>query len=164
MKRCIFIGQAMPREKKDPHDWPSLNAWLNKIGITDNQIRKNFCYSALVDYFPGSNGGSHNVPTPNEIKKERKRLTGSIKSFNPKIVVPVGRLSISYCLNQKVTPLNESVGKKYFQDPYNLLGYETTIIALPHPSGASTWYNNKENKLLLYTALDLLKKELVSNL
>lgn len=59
MRRVIFIGQAMPRVKRHPHDWPSLNKWLYSIGITDDQIKNNFCYSALVDYFPGSNGKSH---------------------------------------------------------------------------------------------------------
>jgi uracil-DNA glycosylase len=160
MKKCIFIGQAMPRIKKDPHDWPTLNTWLYSIGIKDEQIKKHFLYSALVDYFLGADRGSHKIPTSDEILKERKRLVKTITGFNPKVVVPVGRLSISYCLNQKVLPLKENIGKTYIKDPYNVLGYKVSIIPLPHPSGASTWRNKKENKKLLSMALNLLKREL----
>ncbi len=101
MKKVIFVGQAMPRFKKDLHDWPSLNSWLYSIDITHNQIKKYFFYSALVDYFPGIKNGSHRVPTPEEIKQERFRLSKTLKDFDPDLVIPIGRLSIAYCLNKK---------------------------------------------------------------
>ena len=151
----------MPRGKKDPHDWPSLNSWLYSIDIKREQIRENFFYSALVNYFPGSNGGSHRIPTKEEIEKDRDLLIETIKNFGPEIVVPVGRLSISYCLMQKVLPLKETVGKIFYKDPYLTLGSERIIIPFPHPSGASTWYNKKENKMLLLKSLKLLKSNLV---
>lgn len=161
MKRCMFIGQAMPRKKSSLHDWPSLNSWLYSIGLTDSQIEKYFFYSALVDYFPGSNGGSHNIPTKEEINKERKRLASMIKTFNPEITVPVGRLSISYCLDEQIQPLRNVVGKIFIKDPYLALGREIPIIPLPHPSGASTWYNKPENKKLLSKSLNLLKNRIL---
>lgn len=161
MRRAIFIGQAMPRFKRDLHDWPSLNSWLYSINIPHQQIRENFFYSALVDYFPGSKNGSHKIPTKEEVEKERERLINSIVAFNPEIVVPVGRLSISYCLAQKVLPLKENVGKVFYKDPYLALGSEKIIIPFPHPSGASTWYNKKENKELHLRSLLLLKENLI---
>lgn len=160
MKKTIFIGQAMPRFKKDPHDWPSLNKWLFDIGLTIEQLRKNTLYSALVDYFPGSKNGSHLVPTGQEIVNERKRLHKTIKRFDPEIVVPIGSLSISYCLDMKILPLKKHIGKTYFLDPYLALGENRLIIPLPHPSGASTWKHSKENKLLLKEALNLLKSSI----
>jgi len=164
MKRCIFIGQAMPRVKRDPYDWPSLNLWLSSIGISKDQIRENFLYSALVNYFPGALNGSHKVPTKVEIEKERKRLVSTIKNFKPEIVVPIGKLSISYCLEEKVEKLNDYIGKTYNANPYKVLGSETLIIPLPHPSGASTWRHKPENKVLLNKALEFLKTNLSSNL
>ncbi len=158
MKRAIFIGQAMPRFKKDPHDWPTLNTWLYSLGISHDQIRQNFLYSALVDYFPGSKGGSHLVPTEAEIEKERPRLHKTIRAFSPHLVVPIGKLSISYCLNQSIKTLGESIGKKFEVDPYLALGYKILVVPLPHPSGASTWRHKLENKILLTKALALLKK------
>ena len=157
MKRVIFIGQAMPRLKKDLHDWPSLNSWLYSIGITHNEIQKYFFYSALVDYFPGAKNGSHRVPTPEEIKKERTRLAKTLKEFNPDIVIPIGRLSIAHCLNKKVEPLEVNIGKTLIVNPYGLFK-KSLIIPLPHPSGASTWHYKKENQKLLQVSLSLLKR------
>ena len=160
MKRCIFIGQAMPKIKTDLHDWPSLNTWLYSIGINDKQIKKYFYYSALVDYFPGAKNGTHRVPSLAEIEKERPRLKETIINFNPRIIVPIGRLSIAHCLNQPIQPLINDVGKIYETDPYLLLGKKKLIIPLPHPSGASTWkHKSKNNKLLLKT-LKLLRLSL----
>lgn len=160
MKRAIFIGQAMPRTKKDPHDWPSLNSWLYSINITDSQIKENFFYSALVDYFPGSKGGSHRVPSQKEVKRERRRLKNTINHFDPDIVVPIGRLSISYCLQTEKPSLNGCIGKTFVLNPYGLMVREILIIPLPHPSGASTWHKKPSNKKLVKKALKILKENL----
>lgn len=162
MKKVLFVGQAMPRHKSTPHDWPTLNTWLYSIGLSQNQIEENFMYSALVDYFPGSTkGGSHLVPTEEEIKKERKRLEKTIKDFNPDMVVTIGKLSLSYCLDCKIDLLNEFIGKTFEADPYNLFGKKVTIIPLAHPSGASTWKYKPENKKLLDQALKLLRENII---
>ena len=155
MKRAIFVGQAMPRFKKDVHDWSSLNSWLYSIGISYSQIKENFFYSALVNYFPGAQNGSHRVPTSEEIKKDRHRLKKTLNGFNPDLVIPIGRLSIAYCLNKKVEPLEVNVGKTFMANPYGLFR-EVLIIPLPHPSGASTWH--RTNKRLLQVSLSLLKR------
>ena len=160
MKRTLFIGQAMPRTKSNPHDWPTLNAWLYAIGLTDDLIRNNFLYSALVNYFPGAKNGTHLVPTKEEIANERERLKKTIIDFNPEIVVPIGRLSIAYCLNKKVEPLEKHVGKTYFVNPYELFDKEILIIPFPHPSGASTWRYSKQGKKLIPIVLNLLKVNL----
>lgn len=160
MKRVIFIGQAMPRSKKDLHDWPSLNAWLYSIDITEGQIKENFFYSALVDYFPGSKGGSHRVPREKEIIREKRRLKNTIKNFGPDIVVPIGRLSISYCFQTERPSLKDYIGKSFVSNPYGLMDKEILIIPFPHPSGASTWYKKPENEKLVKKALKTLKENL----
>lgn len=160
MKRVIFIGQAMPRYKEELHDWKSLNKWLYSIGLTDEKIRRYFYYSALVDYFPGNRNGSHLVPNRQQIEKETERLTKTILEFAPEIVVPVGRLSISYCLQTSIASLKDVIGRAYFADPYLLTKRQIKIIPLPHPSGASTWKHKPENQKLLLKALHLLKAEL----
>lgn len=120
MKRTIFIGQAMPRVKRYPHDWPSLNTWLFSIGVSDGQIRKNFFYSALVDYFPGLARGSHRVPTKEEIEKEKIRLRRTINDFDPQVVVPIGKLSLAYCIGEDVKLLKDYIGKTFLLKPYGL--------------------------------------------
>ena len=160
MKRAIFVGQAMPRSKKDPHDWPSLNSWLYSINITDGQIKENFFYSALVDYFPGAKNGSHRTPSEKEIKEEKRRLKKAIDNFRPDILVPVGRLSISHCLQTQKISLMDYIGKSFIINPYGLMDREILIIPLPHPSGASTWHQKPQNKKLVKRALKTLKENL----
>lgn len=150
----------MPRHKKDLHDWPSLNVWLYGIGLTNNQIREHTYYSALVDYFPGSKGGSHLIPTSQEIQKEHSRLVKTIQDFDPQIVVCIGKLSIANCLGLKSINLAETIGKIYSVDPYGSLGRKIMVIPLPHPSGASTWRHKPANMILLTKALKLLKSQL----
>lgn len=158
MKKVMFVGQAMPRMKRNPHDWPSLNAWLATIWISREQIEENFLYSALVDYFPGSLNGAHIVPSREDIEKELPRLHKMIKEFNPDIMVPIGKLSISYCLGEKVDNLKDVVGNSYLIDPYLACGKNILTIPLPHPSGASTWRHKVENKALLIKAFNLLQE------
>lgn len=158
MKKVMFVGQAMPRLKRDPHDWPTLNNWLYSIGLSDTLIRSNFFYSALVDYFPGAKNGSHLVPTEEEIVKERKRLQKQLTDFNPEVVVTVGKLSIEKCLGINIKLLSDVIGKSYQVDPYMLFGKKVLVIPLPHPSGASTWRHNVSNKILLSQSLQLLSK------
>lgn len=150
----------MPRVKRHPHDWPTLNTWLYSIGITQSQIETNFHYSALVDYFPGSKKGSHLVPTKEEINQEHPRLVQTINDFKPDLVVSIGKLSISHCLNKESINLNETIGELFYIDPYGAIGSELPVIPLPHPSGASTWRYKPDNAKLLVKALELLKSNL----
>lgn len=154
----MFVGQAMPRVKRDPHDWPTLNNWLYTIGLSDTAIRSNFFYSALVDYFPGAKNGSHLVPTEEEIAKERKRLQRQLTVFNPEVVVTVGKLSAEKCLGVPIKLLSDVIGKSYQVDPYMLLGRTLLVVPLPHPSGASTWRHLAPNKILLTKSLQLLSE------
>jgi uracil-DNA glycosylase len=161
MKSVIFVGQAMPAVKRHPHHWPSLNLWLYSIGLTDENIQKNFLYTALVDYFPGYKGKSHKVPTKIEIEKEIERLKKTINDFKPDILVCIGRLSIANCFGEKNIVLNNYIGKSYKLNPYDLYIKEISVIPLPHPSGASTWRHKPENKILLQKALNILKEQLM---
>jgi uracil-DNA glycosylase len=153
----MFIGQAMPRFKGHPHHWPSLNSWLYSLGISDDEIKEYFFYSALVDYFPGTKNGSHKIPTKSEIESERKRLSSDIANFHPHIVVTIGKLSLAYCLKRDVVLLEDYIGKSFKVNPYGLYNRDILVLPLPHPSGASTWYKKPKNKTLLNKALKLLK-------
>ncbi|KKN44382.1 hypothetical protein LCGC14_0693780 [marine sediment metagenome] len=154
--RTAFIGQAMPRNKLTPHDWPSLNQWLYSVGITGDDIERHFLYSALVGYFPGAVNGSHIAPSKEDIDDERQRLKESLMAFGPEVVVPVGKLSILSCLNESGGPLSKYIGNWYMANPYGLYGRELPIVPLPHPSGASTWVYIDGHRELLNTALLLL--------
>lgn len=163
MKKVLFVGQAMPAVKRHPHHWPSLNVWLYSIGLTDKDIQENFMYTALVNYFPGyQEKGGHKVPTKEETAIERERLKQTITNFDPEILVTIGKLSLSYCLNQKIDKLDENyIGKTFDINPYGFLNKNILVIPLPHPSGASTWIYKEGNKVLLQQALHILKLKLM---
>jgi uracil-DNA glycosylase len=143
----------MPRKKLTPHDWPSLNRWLYSVGISDDDIEHSFFYSALVAYFPGATNGSHVVPSKDDIKNERGRLKKDLAKFNPRVIVPVGKLSIASCLGGDDMPLSRYIGNLYMLDPYGLCGRDLPVVPLPHPSGASTWIHMDGHRSLLNTAL-----------
>jgi uracil-DNA glycosylase len=163
MKRILFVGQAMPAVKRHPHHWPSLNVWLYSIGLTDKDIQNNFLYTAVVNYFPGyQEKGGHKVPTKEDAAKERRRLKKTIIDFDPEILVTIGKLSLSYCLNQKIDKLDKNyISKSFNINPYEMLNKNILVIPLPHPSGASTWIYKEGNKALLQKALSILKEQLI---
>jgi len=162
MKGFAFIGQAMPKPPYPdrPFGRTKLYSWFESIGVSEEYIKKYFSFSAVVSYFPGSKHGSHIVPSDKEIAAERPVLKVFLNKVKPDVIIPVGKLAINECLQQKIISLEEVVGKEYFADPFGLMGIKKIIIPLPHPSGASTWFYQKNNKELLGKALLLLKSEL----
>ena len=94
------------------------------------------------------------MPTKVEIKKCSKWLDYEINTLKPKLIIPVGKLAISqFIIFDK---LNDVVGKKII---YKKDSYKINIVALPHPSGLSTWYKKEPGKSLLYQALKIIKNE-----
>ena len=69
--------------------------------------------------------------------------------LRPRLVIPVGKLAIEQ-LFPDVDKLIEIVGT---QQRATLAGHTFDVIALPHPSGASTWHRTEPGKTLLVRAL-----------
>jgi uracil-DNA glycosylase len=162
MKSFAFVGQAMPKPPypDQPFGRTKLYLWFESIGISEEYITNYFHFSALVSYFPGSKNGSHIVPSEKDILAELPLLKTFLDKTKPDVIVPIGKLAIGECLQQKIKSLEDIIGNKYFVDAFGLLGIPKTIIPLPHPSGASTWFYQDKNKKLLHKALLLLKSEL----
>jgi len=77
-----------------------------------------------------------------------------IALLRPKLVVPVGKLAIAQFL--EADKLSEVIGRRI---PLERNGVRFDLIALPHPSGASTWHRTEPGKTLLRGALGLLGKD-----
>jgi uracil-DNA glycosylase len=91
--------------------------------------------------------------------------------LRPRLVIPVGKLAIEQ-LEPEVKQLTEIVGvqrrSSYSAPPPAVLrtrsspglrsydGMPFDLIALPHPSGASTWHRTEPGKTLLVRALALI--------
>ena len=103
--------------------------------------------------FPGKHpkGGGDRVPDDIEIANCAPWLDREIALLRPKLVIPVGKLAMGQFV--EANTLAEVIGHVL---PLERAGVRFYLIALPHPSGASTWHSMEPGKTLLRKALRLL--------
>ena len=76
-------------------------------------------------------------------------MAGSeIALINPRVLIPIGGLAIGRFLGTDTT-MTKLIGGRFEGDG-------RIIVPLPHPSGASQWFNAPENKVRLARALEIL--------
>lgn len=156
----LLIGQA-PGDKEGaaakPFAWTAgktLFKWFEQIGLDEQQFRERVYMSAVCRCFPGKNPkGGDRVPDNTEIEQCATWLNTEFELLKPKLVIPVGKLAISRFIALK--RLNEIIGQKITHQ-HN--GHEFDLIALPHPSGASTWHRTEPGKTLLSEALSCIQR------
>lgn len=161
----MLIGQAPgPREGQfgHPFAWTAgktLFRWFQEsLGVDEKTFRERVYIAAVGRCFPGkAKGGGDRKPDKNEIAACRTYLERETTILQPSLLIPVGGLAIEQVLtpNAPAQKLAAVVGKK-ITTTYH--GVETDVIALPHPSGASTWHQMEPGKILLQQALALLAK------
>jgi uracil-DNA glycosylase len=162
MSRIILVGQAPgPREGSfgRPFAWTAgktLFRWFEEAtGADEDEVRAKIYIAAVARCFPGkAKGGGDRRPSPVEIEKCRPFLEREVQILAPKLVIPVGTLAISEVLGHK-GPLVEVVGGVTHASYH---GAEVDVLALPHPSGASTWHRVEPGMALLRRALTTLAK------
>jgi uracil-DNA glycosylase len=155
----MLIGQA-PGTKEGPADKPfawtagkTLFGWFATLGMTEEQFRSRVYMAAVCRCFPGkAPSGGDRVPDAGEIERCGRHLTAEVKILRPRLVLPVGKLAIAQLL-PATDKLAAIVGT---QQRVTLAGVDVDVIALPHPSGASTWHRTEPGKTLLGRALALL--------
>tara|TARA_X000000950_G_scaffold67694_2_gene83619 strand:+ start:8840 stop:9445 length:606 start_codon:yes stop_codon:yes gene_type:complete len=159
--KIILIGQApgiKEGDLKKPFAWTAgknMFKWFLSIGLNEQKFRENVYMAAVCRCYPGKNisGSGDRVPSEIEIKKCSSWLNQEIDFLKPNLIIPVGKLAISQFLSFE--KLNDVVGKKIkFRRNNSLID----IVALPHPSGLSTWYKKDPGKKLLINALNIIKK------
>ena len=156
--RIYLCGQAPgvhEGELGKPFAWTAgktLFRWLAQIGISEEQFRSRAYMGAVCRCFPGKGkSGGDRVPSAAEILNCSVWMKQEFKILEPELVIPVGRLAIDLYLPGKM--LTETVGQCLDAEAF---GKAVQIIALPHPSGASTWFKKDPGKTLLTEALQLL--------
>jgi uracil-DNA glycosylase len=156
----FLLGQAPgPHEARfgRPFAWTAgktLFRWLERAtGAPEETARERLYISAVVRCFPGkAKGGGDRVPTPDECALWREFVRREVEILQPRLVVPIGRLAIAEVLGH-TEPIAAVVGRRL---EAHFHGVKTHVIALPHPSGASTWFKMEPGKTLLEQALALL--------
>jgi len=155
----LLIGQAPgPREGSfgRPFAWTAgrtLFRWFEEaFGATEEEVRGGVYFAAVARCFPGkAKGGGDRRPDPGEIERCRTFLEREVAILRPRLVIPVGTLAIREVLGHE-GPLADVVGSVR-RVRYH--GVDVDVVALPHPSGASTWHRMEPGKTLLARALRL---------
>jgi uracil-DNA glycosylase len=154
----LLVGQAPgDREPKlgRPFAWTAgkqLFKWFEPLGLSEPQFRSRIYMAAVCRCFPGKlPKGGDRVPSPDEIANCRPWLEREIALLRPRLIVPVGRLAIEQFLPAK--PLVEVIGRRA---QVRFGRRDIDVIALPHPSGASTWPRTEPGKSLTEAALRLI--------
>ncbi len=159
MSPVMLIGQA-PGVKEGPMGRPfawtagkTMFGWFGTLGMTEEEFRDRVYMAAVCRCFPGkAAGGGDRVPDEGEIERCSAHLHAEVKLLKPQLVIAVGKLAISQ-LVPDLDKLVEVVGR---QQRATIAGVPFDMIALPHPSGASTWHRTEPGKTLLADALALI--------
>ncbi|HEY0990904.1 MAG TPA: uracil-DNA glycosylase family protein [Kofleriaceae bacterium] len=152
----LLIGQA-PGVREGPAGKPfawtagkTMFGWFASLGLSEHQFRERVYMAAVCRCFPGkAKGGGDRVPAPDEIARCSRHLAREVELLRPRLVIPVGKLAIA----QVAPGANQLVDVVGAPRRGELAGVAFDVIALPHPSGASTWHRMEPGKALLARAL-----------
>jgi uracil-DNA glycosylase len=158
LSEVLLVGQA-PGDREPrlgrPFAWTAgrqLFKWFAPLGLDEAQFRSSVYMAAVCRCFPGKHPkGGDRVPTTAEIAQCRPWLDREIELLAPTLIVPVGRLAIEQFLPAR--PLVQQIGVAH---RIALARRRIDLIALPHPSGASTWPRSEPGKTLTQRALQLI--------
>lgn len=156
--RLMLIGQAPGKVEERVHRpfagsaGRRLFTWLAQAGWEEEQFRARHYMTAVTKCFPGkgSNGRGDRVPSAVEQALCRPFLERELALVDPAVIVPVGRLALGLFYDRS-TPLEAIIGTAKREGG-------RWIVPLPHPSGASPWYNRPENRERLHQALAILRR------
>ncbi|MGN2391449.1 uracil-DNA glycosylase family protein [Pelomicrobium sp. G1] len=151
----MLVGQAPGAkeiERRRPFAWTAgktLFGWFRGIGLDEEGFRRRVYMAAVCRCFPGKNpGGGDRVPDRQEVENCTSWLAAEFQLLRPRLVIPAGKLAIGLFL--PVGKLDAVVGRLF---KVRLFGFETDVVPLPHPSGASPWHRTEPGRALLHQAL-----------
>jgi uracil-DNA glycosylase len=159
----MLVGQAPGTHEPQlgrPFAWTAgktLFRWFEQAcGFGEDIFRANVYMAAVCRCFPGKHpkGSGDRVPDDEEIANCAPWMESEIRLLQPKLVIPVGKLAIAQFVTAE--KLSEVIGRRI---PLERGGVKFDLVALPHPSGASTWHRTEPGKTLLNQALGLLGKD-----
>ena len=153
--RVMIIGQApgivelTTRMPFSGRAGAELRRWLARAGIDAQDLPYR---TSITKCFPGkaTSGSGDRRPSPGEIALCAPWLAAELALVRPLVVLLVGTLAIERLWGP--APLSDVVGRS--KRSAALGG--ALLIPLPHPSGASRWLNDPENKARLGRGLNLL--------
>ena len=128
----------------------TLRRWLE---LDEDAFFQLFYCAAVTRCFPGpsASGRGDRRATALEESLCTSWREHELRLLRPALVVTVGLEPARMLL--PVRRLVDAIGKSFLLD-------EAIVVPLPHPSGASAWLNNRENRARLGKALHHVRREL----
>jgi uracil-DNA glycosylase len=160
--RAMLVGQA-PGQTEVVDQRPfagragrTLFRWLERAGLDEARARDVLFIAAITRCYPGPSpsGRGDRVPSRREQEHCGGWLDAELSFLRPPLLIPVGRLAIERFFGPR--PLDEVVGQAI---PVEHVGGRSLAIALPHPSGASSWIHQNGHAALVDDAVALLRSE-----
>ena len=157
--RAMLVGQApgkveiSSRKPFAGRAGRTLFSWLEEAGLGEDEARDRIYISAMTRCFPGAHpsGRGDRVPSRNELQLCGSWLDDELRIIRPRLIIPVGKLAIGRFLGE--APLADVVGKEHIVEH---AGGSSTLVPLPHPSGASSWIHVPGHRALVSKALRLI--------
>jgi uracil-DNA glycosylase len=158
-QRAYMFGQAPGLiEGAERRPWRgragiTLRRWL---AMDEDEFYATFYCASVTRCFPGRapSGRGDRTPTPHEQELCSFWRQWEFELLRPRLVVAVGGLAIKRLLGRPRS-LDDCVGGRFEADG-------GAIVPLPHPSGRSTWLNDRANHARLAAAIDLIHAELAA--
>jgi uracil-DNA glycosylase len=124
-----------------------LFAWLARAGFSETAFRAQQYMTSLTRCYPGkaASGRGDRLPGKEELALCAGFLAAELELLGARLLIPVGRPAIRRFCGAR--PLDEVVGTVQQDDAGRW------IVPLPHPSGASSWFNAPANRAALDRAL-----------
>jgi len=153
----MTIGQAPGRHEAEvshrPFSGPAgkrLFRWLAQAGFDETEFRATQAMAAITRCYPGPHpaGRGDRVPTRAEQELCAPWLEQEMALLQPAVLILIGGLACARFLG-RTNSMTELIGERFEQDG-------CILVPLPHPSGASQWFNATENKLRLARSLEIL--------
>ena len=155
----MLIGQAPGRREIETglpfaHDaGKRLVGWLALAGISVEDFRERWYVTSVAKCYPGRRPGASADAPPSraEVLRWSPVLDEEIRLLAPRIVVLVGGLAHRYAFGPGARA-DALVGERlrWEQAP------DAWVLALPHPSGASTWLVDPAHVPLWRRSVELL--------
>ena len=154
-QRAYLCGQAPgPVEGVELRPWRgragrTLRTWL---AMDEETFYGTFYCASVTRCDPGRSPSGRGDRTPTRQEQELCALwrEQELRLLRPQLVITVGGLAARHVLG--IRRLTDAVGERYELDG-------AAAIPLPHPSGASGWLNDRDNRTRLEIAAALVLDE-----
>ena len=159
-ERAMLIGQAPGWREIEtglPFAWDAgkrLCGWLAAAGIGVDDFRNRWYATSIGKCYPGRAPGSSvdRPPSRQEIEHWTPVLREELRVVRPRLLLLVGGLAHRFAFGPAAR-LDDLVGRE--------LAWEEApgawVLCLPHPSGASTWLNDRRRVELWRRGIEVLR-------